>query len=123
MKRRNFFILAAVFGIILISNIPLISVFIGMVTTTESMKSEIPQFVSGSGNFATTGAYLKGGTPEHQYNDLLRQFNAYKAENPGDTTLYRTFKSSPLFFWRWYRDWKNRYNPFYQLPYKKYKKD
>lgn len=104
--------------VIIVSNIPIVSLFIGFFTQTKFFDESNYDYSSGSGKFQTNELHLKGEDPNARNRDLIKQFNPYKKGHPNDTILYRNFKINVLKFWFW-REYihDNRFHlPYKELP-------
>lgn len=114
-NRKIFKWTIAVLLVIIISNIPVVSFFIGVFTGTKSFYGTGYNYKSSLGKFHVSASNLKGDDFNTMYNDLIMQFKAYKKVNPKDTILYRNFKINVLKFWFW-REYLTEEH--YHLPYK-----
>jgi len=107
MKRKTVKYLVIVLVIILVSNIPIVSLFISLFTGNITMKGPDAHYISAKGGFSVWG--------RHGYEDIVKQFEAYKLTHPSDTVLYRNFRIRPWEFWRIYEYTAYSY---YRLEYK-----
>jgi hypothetical protein len=93
MKRKKLLLLFLV-GFILLSNIPVISWGIGLLTHTDTfMGRNDYYYISEQGGFVTR--------MDSDFEGVRKKFESYKKQNPNDTTLCRCFKINYLYFWKW----------------------
>ena len=118
MKRKIFKWTIAIILVIFVSNIPIVSLFIGVFTQTKFFDDYSYKYSSGLGNFRINDGDLRGGDPNARYKTLIKKFNTYKKDNPKDTILYRNFKINILKFWFWreYIAEKRYCLPYKELP-------
>jgi hypothetical protein len=110
MKLKKKAIVASIIiGIIIISNTIPVSFVLGFLTQDRTFYGFDFLYNSGKCGFSNRGSYVE------THEELLAEFDKYKAENPDDSTLYRTFKINPLKFWFWK---EYLLEPKYRLPYK-----
>lgn len=107
--KRKIIIGIIIIGVIIISNITPVSFILGFLSQDRTFYGFDFLYNSGKCGFSNRGLYLE----THQ--ELLAAFDEYKSKNPNDSTLYRTFKVSPLKFWFWK---EYLFEPKYKLPYK-----
>lgn len=118
-KRKKLMLSAGIVSVLIITNIPIVSVFIGLITGTESLKNGVNAIYSSeSSGFVVASVNIPGTYAKDKYPELIKRFEQYKKHNPSDSILYRNYRRNPLRFWMWYRYWLDRDNPMYQLPYR-----
>jgi len=107
MKNKFVKYVVIILIIILVSNIPIVSFFISLYTGNITSKGPDAHFISGEGGFSVWG--------RDGYEDIVKQFEAYKLAHPSDTVLYRNFRIKPWQFWRIF---EYIMAPSYRLEYK-----
>lgn len=109
VKRKHIKWSIIVAAIIVVSNIPVVSFFIGFISDERHFYGQNDYVYISQSGFDSRNSHYE------DYEDIISGFERYKKAYPEDSILYRTFKINPLKFWYW-REYI--VEPKYRLPYK-----